>query len=59
MQINVGYATPVIYFKTYITQCFPQVENLLVVVGGAVCDGMACDGMACDSAACDGIVLRL
>ncbi len=27
-------------------QCFLQVENLLVVVGGAACDGsVACDGL--------------
>ncbi len=24
--------------------CFPQVENLLVVVGGVACDGALCDG---------------
>ncbi len=35
-------------------QCFPQAENLLVVVGGAACDGVVCDGAACDGAACDG-----
>ncbi len=40
-------------------QCFPQVENLLVVVGSAACDSVACDSVACDSVACDGIVLRL
>ncbi|KAM4633802.1 androglobin [Polymixia lowei] len=37
-------------------QCFPQVENLLVVVGGVACDGAACDSVVCDGAACDGVV---
>ena len=29
---------------TVTLQCFPQVENLLVVVGSAGCDGMVRDG---------------
>ncbi len=26
-------------------QCFPQVENLHVMVGDAACDSVACDGI--------------
>ncbi len=41
----------VLYF-VYDIQCFPQVENLLVVVGGVACDSSACDGAAFDSIVC-------